>query len=39
LTEGGTPPVAGPDARATLAATIAMYESARDRRAVRLEER
>ncbi len=38
LGNGETPPVAGPDARATLAATLAMYESARLGRAVRLEE-
>jgi UDP-N-acetyl-2-amino-2-deoxyglucuronate dehydrogenase len=38
LGNGGTPPVAGPDARATLAATLAMYESARLGRPVRLEE-
>jgi predicted dehydrogenase len=38
LGNGGTPPVAGPDARATLAATLAMYESARLGRAVHPEE-
>jgi UDP-N-acetyl-2-amino-2-deoxyglucuronate dehydrogenase len=38
LENGGTPPVSGPDARATLAATLAMYESARLGRTVRLEE-
>jgi UDP-N-acetyl-2-amino-2-deoxyglucuronate dehydrogenase len=37
LANGGTPPVAGADARATLAATLAMYESARAGRAVSLE--
>ena len=38
LASGGTPPVAGPDARATLAATLAMYESASRARAVTLED-
>ena len=34
LKDGGSPPVAGADARETLAATFAMYESARSRRTV-----
>lgn len=36
LAKGGTPPVAGADARATLAATLGMYEAARSGYAVRL---
>jgi predicted dehydrogenase len=39
LADGGVPPVSGPDARASLVATLAMYESARLGRTVRVEER